>query len=149
MPKSITNPDGPIFWTSRGVTWYNLISDQFSGLNAITVPGTLRDSIVLLAVVLEQETDLQPTQIMTDTGAYSDIVFGLFRLLGYRFSPRLADIGGTRLWRIDPQADYGAVNSTICPDTKSISRSLRRTGPRGIPQARARSGFRYHAHNAN
>ena len=33
---------------------------------------------------------------MTDTGAYSDVVFGLFRLLGYRFSPRLADIGGTR-----------------------------------------------------
>jgi TnpA family transposase len=31
---------------------------------------------------------------MTDTGAYSDIVFGLFRLLGYRFSSRLADIDG-------------------------------------------------------
>ena len=35
---------------------------------------------------------------MTDTGAYSDVVFGLFRLLGYRFSPRLTDIGGTRFW---------------------------------------------------
>lgn len=33
---------------------------------------------------------------MTDTGAYSDVVFGLFRLRGYRFSPRLADVGGTR-----------------------------------------------------
>ena len=31
---------------------------------------------------------------MTDAGAYSDIVFGLFRLLGLRFSPRLADMGG-------------------------------------------------------
>jgi len=48
---------------------------------------------------------------MTDTGAYSDVVFGLFRLLGYRFSPRLADIGGTRFWRIDPHADYGTLNS--------------------------------------
>lgn len=38
-------------------------------------------------------------------------MFGLFRLLGYRFSPRLADIGGTRFWRIDPQADYGAFNA--------------------------------------
>ena len=53
---------------------------------------------------------LQPTRIMTDTGAYSDVVFGLFRLLGYRFSPRLADIGGARLWRIDPNADYGPFN---------------------------------------
>lgn len=96
------------FGIGRGVTWYNLLSDQYSGLNCITVPGTLRDSLVLLAVVLEQQTDLQPTQIMTDT---SDIVFGLFRLLGYRFSPRLADIGGTRFWRIDPQADYGLLNT--------------------------------------
>jgi TnpA family transposase len=47
---------------------------------------------------------------MTDTGAYSDVVCGLFRLLGYRFSPRLADIGGTRFWRIDPKADYGQLN---------------------------------------
>jgi TnpA family transposase len=92
------------------VTWYNLLSDQFSGLNAITVPGTLRDSLVLLAVVLEQETELQPTQIMTDTGAYSDVVFGLFRLVGYRFSSRLADTGGSRFWRIDPDADYGLLN---------------------------------------
>jgi TnpA family transposase len=62
-------------------------------------------------VVLEQQTNLQPTQIMTDTGAYSDVVFGLFRLLGYRFSPRLADVGGTRFWRIDPRADYGLLNT--------------------------------------
>jgi TnpA family transposase len=65
----------------------------------------------LLAVVLEQQTELQPTHIMTDTGAYSDVVFGLFRLLGYRFCPRLADIGGTRFWRIDPHADYGELNA--------------------------------------
>jgi TnpA family transposase len=104
-------PNPKYFGVGRGVTWYNLISDQFSGLNDITVPGTLRDSLILLAVVLEQQTDLQPTQIMTDTGAYSDVVFGLFRLFGYRFSPRLADVGGTRFWRIDPQADYGLLNT--------------------------------------
>lgn len=39
------------FGFGRGVTWYNLLSDQCSGLNAITVPGTLRDSLVLLGVV--------------------------------------------------------------------------------------------------
>ena len=104
-------PNPKYFGIGRGVTWYNLLSDQFSGLNDITVPGTLRDSLILLAVVLEQQTNLQPTQIMTDTGAYSDVVFGLFRLLGYRFSPRLADIGGTRFWRIDPHADYGMLNA--------------------------------------
>jgi TnpA family transposase len=32
-------------------------------------------------------------------------------LAGYRFSPRLADIGGTRFWRMDRHADYGPLNS--------------------------------------
>ncbi len=40
------------------------------------MPGTPRDSLVLLVVVLEQRTKLQTTQIMTDTGAYSDVVVG-------------------------------------------------------------------------
>ena len=104
-------PNPKYFGVGSGMTYYDLTSNQFTGLNGIAVPGTLRDSLVLLAVVLEQQTELQPTQIMTDTGAYSDVVFGLFRLLGYRFSPRLADIGGTRFWRIDPQADYGELNA--------------------------------------
>ncbi|MGH8141515.1 MAG: Tn3 family transposase [Steroidobacteraceae bacterium] len=103
-------PNPKYYGIGRGVTYYNLVSNQFTGLHGITVPGTLRDSLLLLALVLEQQTELQPTQIMTDNGAYSDVVFGLFRLLGYRFSPRLADIGGTRFWRIDPQADYGDLN---------------------------------------
>jgi TnpA family transposase len=53
---------------------------------------------------------LQLTEIMTDTGAYTDIMFGIFHLLGFQFSPRLADIGGTRFWRVDPKADYGALD---------------------------------------
>jgi TnpA family transposase len=103
-------PNPKYFGTGRGLTLYNVLSDQFSGLNAISVPGTLRDSLILLAVMLEQQTDLRPTQIMTDTGAYSDVVFGLFRLLGFHFCPRLADIGGTRFWRTRSSADYGKLN---------------------------------------
>lgn len=103
-------PNPKYFGFERGVTYYNLVSNQFTGLNAIVIPGTLRDSLYLLAVVLEQQTELQPIEIMTDTGAYTDVVFGLFWLLGYRFCPRIADIGGARYWRIDSSADYGLLN---------------------------------------
>ncbi len=104
-------PNPKYFGQARGVTWYNLMSDQFSGLNAIVVPGTLRDSLVLLALLLEQETELEPMEVMTDTAAYSDAVFGLFWLLGSQFSPRLADLGDAKLWRIDRKADYDPFNS--------------------------------------
>ena len=35
------------------MTFYNLVSVQFTGLNGITVPGSLRDRLTLHAVVLE------------------------------------------------------------------------------------------------
>lgn len=104
-------PNPRFFGQGRGLTWYNMLSDKLAGLNDIPVAGTLKDSMSLLLIVLEQQTEIQPSEIMTDTGAYSDMMFGLFRLFGYRFSPRLADIGGQRLWRVDTEADYGVFNS--------------------------------------
>lgn len=94
-------PNPKYFGAGRGVTYYNFSSDQFTGLNGIVIPGTIRDSLYLLDLLLGQETVLQPQEIMTDTAGYSDIIFGLFGLLGYQFSPRLADIGESRFWRLD------------------------------------------------
>ena len=37
-------------------------------------------------------------------------IFGIFHLLGYQFSPRIADIGGARFWRVDGKADYGVLD---------------------------------------
>ena len=112
-------PNPKYFGRGRGITWYNMLSDQYSGLGAMVVPGTLRDSLAILALLLEQETELDPSQIMTDTGAYSDTIFGLFWLLGYQFCPRLADIGGARLWRVDKTANYGPLG-TIAEGTINI-----------------------------
>ena len=134
-----SGPNPRYFGQERGVTFYNLVSDQFTGLNGITVPGTLRDSLVLLSVVLEQQTELQPTEIMTDTGAYTDIMFGIFHLLGFQFSPRLADIGGSRFWRVDGRADYGPLNALAAQrvNTALIARALGRPAALGrLAQAR-------------
>ncbi|MEE4377645.1 MAG: Tn3 family transposase [Candidatus Competibacteraceae bacterium] len=103
-------PNRKYFGSSRGITWYNFISDQFSGFHGIVVPGTLRDSIFVLEGLLEQQTGLSPMEIMTDTAGASDMVFGLFWLLGYQFSPRLADAGEAVFWRVDKTADYGVLN---------------------------------------
>jgi TnpA family transposase len=102
-----SGPNPKYFGFARGITYYNFTSDQYTGFHGIVIPGTLRDSLYILEGLLEQQTSLRPTEIMADTSGVSDIIFGLFWLLGYRFSPRLADIGSARFWRIDPQADYG------------------------------------------
>ena len=103
-------PSPKYFNRERGITYYNMTSDQGTGLNWIVEPGTVRDSLFLLAVVLGQQTHLDPTEIITDAGSYTDIIFGIFWLLGYQFCPRLADMGDTRFWRVDRTADYGVLN---------------------------------------
>ncbi len=117
-----SGPNRKYFGSSRGITWYNFLSDQYSGFHGVVIPGTLRDSIFVLEGLLEQQTSLKPTEIMTDTAGASDLVFGLFWLLGYQFSPRLADAGESVFWRIDKNADYGVLDEIArgCIKTEQI-----------------------------
>lgn len=76
----------------------------------------------MLEGLLEQQTGLNPVEIMTDTAGTSDIIFGLFWLLGYQFSPRLADAGEAVFWRADKAANYGALDKLArgCVDLSKI-----------------------------
>ena len=81
--------------------------DQFTGLNAIVIPGTLRDSLYLLAVVLEQQTELQSHR---DHDRHRSIYRCCVRTVlaaglpflpadrRYRGRPLLADRSVSRLW---------------------------------------------------
>jgi TnpA family transposase len=79
-------------------------------LGVFAYSPTLREALFILDGLLDQSNPIQPTEIMTDTNSYTDVVFGLFWLLGFQFSPRLADIKDRRFWRMDRHADYGEFN---------------------------------------
>lgn len=113
MPVASVNagPNLRYFGRGRGVTWLNVVNDQVLGIGAVIVPGTVRDSLYILDALFDIDAGLRPEQVITDTASYSNQVFGLFNLLGYQFSPRLADLPDQRWWRIDPDGDYGALNS--------------------------------------
>ena len=102
--------NGKYFNEQRGVTYYEFMNNQFAGIQGIVIPGTLGESSYLLDGLMEHPQELQPQQLITDTAGYSDLMFGLFWLLGFQFSPRLADLGDTRLWRLDRNAHYGVLN---------------------------------------
>ena len=91
----------------RGATWLNVVNDQVMGIGGLVVPGTLRDSLFILDAIHNRDGGPKPQVIITDTASYSDIVFGLFAICGYQFSPLLADVTDTRLWRFDLAASYG------------------------------------------
>ncbi|MFI6449753.1 Tn3 family transposase [Kitasatospora sp. NPDC050543] len=90
----------------KGATWLNVVNDQVMGLAGVVVPGMLRDSLFILDALLGRYGGPKPETVVTDTASY-DIVFGLFAICGYQFSPRIADISDARLWRTHASADYG------------------------------------------
>lgn len=98
------------FGRRRGATWLNAINDRVAGIGAQVVPGTPRDSLVVLDVMLNPDNGRRPELVTSDTGGYSDMVFGLYRICGMQYAPRLADLSDTRFWRLDPAADYGPLD---------------------------------------
>jgi TnpA family transposase len=118
-------PSPKYFGFKRGLTWLNAVNDQVSGIGAMVVPGTPRDSLFILDTLLNLDGGVKPEMVATDHASYSDMVFGLFKMLGYRFSPRLRDLSDQRFWRAEmPEetdegsdqkapapADYGPLNA--------------------------------------
>lgn len=107
-------PNPKYFGRGRGLTWFNAVNDQVAGIGATVVPGTVRDSLYVLDTILNLDGGPRPETITSDTASYSDMVFGIFALLGYRFSPRIANLSDQRLWRATPRgttdSDYGSLN---------------------------------------
>ena len=103
-------PNPKYFGRRRGATWLNLLNDQAVGLAGMVVSGTPRDSLHLIDLLDRQEAGRRPEVIVGDTGGYSDMVFGLLRLLGREYRPQLADLPDAKLWRIDAAAHYGPLD---------------------------------------
>lgn len=57
------------------------------------------------------ENHLHIREHYTDTGGYTEQVFALTSLLGFRFVPHIADALARKLYRLDPMGDVGAPGS--------------------------------------
>jgi TnpA family transposase len=58
----------------------------------------VRDSTYVLDGLLYHESDLRIEEHYTDTAGFTDHVFALMHLLGFRFAPRIRDLGDTKLY---------------------------------------------------
>ncbi|MFI5809075.1 Tn3 family transposase [Streptomyces sp. NPDC051561] len=92
-------PSPKYFAKKKGITWLNAINDQVIGIGQMVVPGTPRDSLFILDALLNLDGGVKPEMVATDNASYSDMVFGIFKMLGYRFSPRFKDLEDQRFWK--------------------------------------------------
>ena len=93
----------------RGVTRYSFLSDQFSEFYIIIIPNNLRESTFVLDGLLNNETELNPQQHFTDEHGYTENVFALASLLGFRFCPRFKDWSDKKVYKLSDDIVYSNI----------------------------------------
>lgn len=111
VPAAFARPNRKYFGSKRGMTWLNAINDRGMGRGAKVVSGTIRDSLHMVDVIFGLDGGDLPEIVVSDTGSYSDVVFGLLELLGISYRPALADLPDQKGWRISSSADYGPLGT--------------------------------------
>ena len=67
----------------------------------------------MLDGLLYHDTDLVIEEHYTDTAGFTDQVFGLCHLLGFRFAPRIRDVGERRLYPIGDRKRWPKLEPTF------------------------------------
>ena len=103
----------PKYGSEPGRLFYTHISDQYSPFSAKLVNVGVRDSTYVLDGLLYHESDLRIEEHYTDTAGFTDHVFALMHLLGFRFAPRIRDLADTKIYIPDNGTKYDALKPMI------------------------------------
>ncbi len=103
----------PKYGGDPGRMFYTHISDQYAPFSSKVVNVGVRDSTYVLDGLLYHESDLRIEEHYTDTAGFTDHVFALMHFLGFRFAPRIRDLGDTKLYIPKGNASYDALKPMI------------------------------------
>ena len=111
------------YGSGPGVIFYTHLSDRYAPFHTKVINATVRDATHVLDGLLHHESDLKIEEHYTDTAGFTDHVFGLCHLLGFRFAPRIRDLADRRLYTVENAKSY----PTLLPfigDTINLKQSL-------------------------
>jgi TnpA family transposase len=111
--SSLHADSNPHYGTGKGTTIYRFTSDQFTSFYAKVINTNARDAVHVIDGLLHHESDLSIEEHYTDTAGYTDQVFGLSHLLGFRFAPRLRDISDAKLYTISSPNEFPNIKGIL------------------------------------
>ncbi len=85
-----------------GLKAYTHVSDRFGPFATQNIPATVNEAPYILDGLLMNEVGKRIREQYADTGGFTDHVFAVTALLGYRFIPRIRDLPSKRLYVFDP-----------------------------------------------
>ena len=86
-----------------GLKAYTHVSDRFGPFATQTIPATVNEAPYILDGLLMTRAGRRIREQYADTGGFTDHVFAVTSLLGYRFIPRIRDLPSKRLQVFEPR----------------------------------------------
>lgn len=95
------------------IGFYTHITDRYAPFYTTVLTDSAGEAAHVIDGLLYHEADLDLAVHHTDGGGVSDHVFGLARILGFRFAPRIPNIGDRKLHVMDRPDRWPALGGLI------------------------------------
>ena len=109
------------YGNAPGLKAYTHLSDQFGPFATQTIPATVNEAPYILDGLLMNEAGRKIREQYADTGGFTDHVFAVTALLGYRFMPRIRDLPSKRLYVFEPKSVPGDLRGLIGGRTRQTT----------------------------
>jgi len=95
------------FGFGKGISVLTSVSNHYATSGTKIIPAGAREGIYALDEIFalrERNSDLELDEHTTDTAGFTDLLFGVYDLVGLKFSPRIRNVADQRLWHLEPNA---------------------------------------------
>ncbi len=89
------------YGTEPGVKFYTHVTDQFAPYATAAIAASAPEAPHVVDGLLRHGGQVPIKEHHTDTGGFTDHIFALCALLGFRFAPRIRDLADKRLYVFD------------------------------------------------
>lgn len=101
------------YGSEPGVLFYTHVSDRFAPFHSKVIAANASEAPHVIDGLLDHESGIAIREHATDTAGAVDHVFGLCHLLGFRFAPRIRDLGERRLYAMSDLASWPTLRPLI------------------------------------
>ena len=103
--------------------FYTHVTDQYSPFSSRIINVGVRDATYVLDGLLYHESDLRIEEHYTDTSGFTDQVFGMMHLLGFKLAPRIRNLSEIKLFTPPKQnKNYSALQAMISGEEINVNR---------------------------
>lgn len=103
----------PHYSDEPGIKIYTHVSDRYDPFFINTISATASEAPHVLDGLLYHQMDLNIHEHYADTGGYTEHVFALCHLLGFRFAPRIRQFKKKRLYTFEKSTTYPTLQPLI------------------------------------